>query len=450
MTTAATLEHPRIEVTPGDETVCRLDIRNDGSIVESYTVEVVGAPAGWTTAVPATVSVYPGATGTVSLHFRPPRSALVAAGDTPYAVRVVPVEHPDAVVVPEAVVHVLPFADTVAEIVPRTSHGRWGARHEVTIDNRGNTPVRLVVGGIDPDNRLRIAVRPAVLTVGPGRSEFVRRRVRPRKLRGQGHPVTLPFQVLVGPEPEPSVPPAPAVAPVEPVTLDAATVQVPVLPRGLGRLLAALVVLLLVVAGLWYGLLRPAVESAAKEANREQLAPIAQKANEADTKAQSALDRANGAGQSPTPAPSPSRTTAPPAGDVPGVPAGASVFTHRLESTAGNGSTGSDFYATPRRQTLYLTDIIVQNPQGDEGRLEVAVDGTAVFTFTLNNFRDLDYHLVTPIEVPAGQSVSIRVNCQKAGPPLAGAGSAGRCRQFAFLSGYHRRQPSPTPTTARP
>jgi hypothetical protein len=35
MTTVATLDRPSIEVAPGAEAVCLLDIRNDGSIVES-------------------------------------------------------------------------------------------------------------------------------------------------------------------------------------------------------------------------------------------------------------------------------------------------------------------------------------------------------------------------------------------------------------------------------
>ncbi|MGW0436444.1 COG1470 family protein [Micromonospora sp. NPDC003197] len=436
MTTVANLDRISVEVTPGEETRCLLEIRNDGSIVESYAVEVVGDAAAWTTVEPSVVSVYPGTSEQVSVYFRPPRSAQVPAGELPYALRVVPTEHPQDLTVPEGTVHVLPFVDTTAEIVPRTSKGRWGAQHEVAIDNRSNTPVQVALTATDPDDRLRFRTQPENLTINPGQAAFVKLRVKPRRMLWRGHPVTLPFQVVVAPNDAP------------PAALDAATVQPPILPNNLGRLLAALVVLLLLLTGLWFALLRPAVKTAAKEATQEQLAPIAQKANEANEKAQKAVEAAgpggaNGGAGRPTPTAAPSVA---PTQQLPGVPAGAQAFARRLQTTTGTNATRSDQYTVPSRRTFVLTDIFLQNPQGDEGRLDLVVDGTVVLTVALNNFRDLDYHMVSPIEVPAGRVISMRVTCQRAGAPLAGTGGSGQCRNFALLSGYHRTvASSPTP-----
>ncbi|MFD0823199.1 hypothetical protein ACFQ0D_33900, partial [Micromonospora zhanjiangensis] len=132
-------------------------------------------------------------------------------------------------------------------------------------------------------------------------------------------------------------------------------------------------------------------------------------------------------------------------GGRPAVPPGADSFSRRLAPTAATGGTGTDIYIVPSRKVFVLTDIFLQNPQGDEGRLDLSVDGTTVLTVALNNFRDLDYHMVSPIEVPAGKVVSLKTTCRRAGTGLDGAGGGGgRCRDFALLNGY-TRTPAATP-----
>lgn len=429
MTTDATLDRSTVEVSPGGEALCVLEVHNNGSIVESYVFDVVGEAAGWTTVEPATVSVYPGTSERVTVRFHPPRTARVAAGELPFAVRVVPTEDMSTQVVPEGVLLVLPFTDMVADVVPRTSRGWRGGWHEVSVANRGNAPTSLVVAATDPDDRLRFAVRPVQLTVGAGQATFVKVRAQTRKLLWRGFPVTMPFQVALAPDEAP------------PTVLDAATVQTPILPRNLGRIIAAIVVLALVGVGLWYALLRPTVRSLAEEASQEQLAPLAQKAEQAENKAQQAVDAVTKPGGAGAPVPTPSGAT--PGGSGTGVPAGAQSFNRRLAVTAGNGTTRTDQYVVPNNRTLVLTDIFLQNPQGDEGRLDLVIDGRPVLTVALANFRDLDYHMVSPIEVAAGQVVTLRVSCRTAGPALDGAGGAGQCRDFSLLGGYLRTRTTP-------
>ncbi|BCJ56868.1 COG1470 family protein [Micromonospora endophytica] len=439
MTTEAFLDADLVEVGPGSESSCRLEIRNTGSIVESYAIEVLGEPADWTSVEPPAVTVYPGDTGTALVRFHPPRSAQVVAGDRPFAVRVTPTERPDAQVVPEATVRVLPFAAVAPEILPRTSHGRRTGRHEVSVANVGNIPLGVALSGSDPNNQLAFAIRPEVLTVAPGEAAFVQVRARSRKWLWRGQPVTRPFQVdVVADE-------------VEPARLDAATVQQPVLPAGIGRVVAALLVLALLGAGLWYALLRPSVKSLAEEAAQEQVAPVAQQAQAADTRAQEAqtkADQAAAAVSAAPVAPRPTRSPSPTAGTgVPALPPGADSFSRRLAVTAPAGATRTDQYTVPARRVVVLTDIFLQNPQGDEGRLDLVIDGTTVQTVALQNFRDLDYHVVSPIEIPADAVVTLRVNCRQAGTALDGVGGGGgQCRDFALLNGYIRtvsRSPEP-------
>lgn len=77
-------------VSPGAEATTTLTVRNDGDIVEAYTLEVVGDCAAWTTVEPARVSLYPGTSETVAVRLAPPRSHEVKAGEVPLGVRVLP------------------------------------------------------------------------------------------------------------------------------------------------------------------------------------------------------------------------------------------------------------------------------------------------------------------------------------------------------------------------
>jgi hypothetical protein len=427
MTTIATLESTLVEVAPGAEAVCRLEIRNTAAIVEGYEIQILGDAAEWTVAEPASVSVYPGTEETVSIHFRPPRSASPPAGDVRYGVRVSPTERPDDQIVPEGVVRVLPFTDTTAEIVPRTSRARWGARHEVAVDNRGNQPINVAVTGSDPDGRLIVAARPATLAVAPGQAVFTNVRVRTRRLLWRGQPQTRPFQVLVTPDDAP------------PIQLDAATVQTPVVPRAATRVLAALLVLALIGVGLWYGLLKPAVKSTAKEAVAQPIASLQAQQSKMDDQLNGPGGLASDGGAKPSPAAGGSAS--PPAGSDNGPAAGGSgtSFNRTARNFAnGGGGTSSVPYTAPAGRTFVLTDFYLQNPQGDTGKLELVVDGTPFFTWSLANFRDLDYHAVSPVELPAGKTVTVRLTCTTPGPTLPGYTSP-QCRVWVLLSGYQKR-----------
>jgi hypothetical protein len=142
------------------------------------------------------VSLFPGAEETVRIVFRPPRSSAVVAGGTPFGVRVSSKEDPDFSVVEEGSVQISGFAAVTAKIVPRTSQGRAGAEHRLEITNTGNEPVQATMTALDPDGLLAIAVKPDVVTVGPGGTVQTKVKVA---ARGAGREAgrRLPFQVTI-------------------------------------------------------------------------------------------------------------------------------------------------------------------------------------------------------------------------------------------------------------
>jgi hypothetical protein len=424
MTTQATLDPILIEVAPGGEAIGRLLLRNGSDIVEEYDLTVLGEAAAWTVLDPPTVRLYPGAEAAVAVAFRPPRSAHIPAVGITYAVHAVPSERPQDEATAEGVVQVLPFAETTAEINPRTSRGVLGAGHEVAVDNRGNAPISATLAGTDPDGQLRIRIRPSDMTVPPGEAAFAGVQVRTRRVLWRGQPRNRPFRLVVSPDGE------------RDIVLDAATLQTPVVSKAAARVLAALAVLVLLAVAGWFLLLKPAVRSAAKDAVEArmpagQLGPGGETSRNGGGPASGASPSEGGGN-----GPATSSSSAP----VPLVPVPGSPVAVHVQAGAGAGGANTGNYVVPAGTTLVLTDIVLQNPQGDTGRIDVVVDNVSILTLALANFRDLDYHFVSPIEVPAGKTVGIRISCQAPGPVLTGT-SGSQCREWMFGSGTTRKNP---------
>lgn len=435
MSLTASLDDSSVTAAPGEETALPLRILNSGSTVEEYRFEVVGACAAWSTVEPATLSLYPGDSQTVSLVLRPPRDSTVPAGETPFGIRVVPTSEQGDTVVPEGWVTVLPFTETTAELVPRSSHGAWRGRHQFAVDNRGNAPLTVRLGAQSGTERARVSFAADTLVIAPGRAEFGKVRIRPAKRVWRGIPVTHPFQLVATPEV------AEGEAPVAPVLVDGSYQQEPILPRWLPRALITAAVLLIALVGLWYALLRPAVKSAAREAItpdavRSAAAADKSKAPEKGSSAGAASgggdsgDSSGANGGSPKPSPSPSPGAESDASAA--APTSAQV---QVRDSVGGGSNTSTALQVPAGHTFQLTDIVVQNPQGDAGTLVVSSGRDApVLRLALENFRDSDYHFVTPILVPAGGKVTMTVDCRKIGKPV-NAPTPSRCSESLFLGG---------------
>ncbi|MFF3629633.1 hypothetical protein [Streptomyces sp. NPDC002164] len=445
MSLTASLDDSSVTAAPGEETAVPLRILNSGSTVEEYRFEVVGACAAWSTVEPAALSLYPGDSRTVSLVLRPPRDSTVLAGETHFGIRVVPTSEQGRAVVPEGRVTVLPFTETTAELVPRGSNGAWRGRHQLAVDNRGNAPATVRLETRPGTERARVSFGSDTLRIEPGRAEFGKVRVRPAKRMWRGAPITHPFQVVATPE-------AAGQDPAAPVVLDGSYQQDPILPRWLPRALITAAVLLIALVGLWYALLRPAVKSAAREAITPEAVRSAAAADKSRTQepdqgtsagtgpgadGSSAGTSSGASGGAAKPSPSPGDGTSAGSSDGAGATAPTSAQV-QVRDSVGGGSTTSTALQVPAGHTFQLTDIVVQNPQGDAGTLVVSSGrDTPVLRLALENFRDSDYHFVTPILVPARGKVTMTVDCRKVGKPV-NAPTPSRCAESLFLGGTMR------------
>lgn len=430
--TATAILHPQdLAVEPGGEASCEVRVRNTGTVVDEFRLDVLGEAAAWAAVEPSALRLFPGAEDTAVVRFRPPRSYQVPAATVPVGVRVISAEEQTSTVA-EAYLRIAEFDEAVAEAVPRTSHGRMSAVHELAVDNRGNRPMDVRVTGYDPDDLLDFGVRPETRLIDPGTAAFFRVKVKPRKRFWRGSPVTRPFQLLIEQEERP------------PLAVDGTMLQDRMLPRWVlpsAALLGAGALLLLVG---WFALLKPQINSAAKEAAQEAaqevVAETAERAANAEQAAQNAAQAAENAeasGEEATDEIKQIRAQ----GGVNGPP-----FDRRLAAadspqndnpndapaaTTGDGNPVE--YVVPDDKILMLTDLVFENPQGDVGALQLQRGDQPLISLALQNFRTFDLHYATPIQVPGGSTLRLVLTCEELTDTDLQA-----CRSAVGMSGFLR------------
>jgi hypothetical protein len=416
-------------------------------VVDHLVLDVLGDAASWAQVQPAELNLLPGADATVQVVFSPPRSSEVLAGPVPFGVRVMSQEDPDGSAIEEGQVEVGAFAGIGAVLVPRTARGRRRAAYRLVVENQGNRATQAAVSVSDPDLLLGFHVRPDTLTTEPGTATIVRLIAAPKKRFLKGPDKSLPFQALIQADDCP------------PVTVDGAMLQRQTMPEWLLPALAIVTAAAAVLVALWFTVLKPEVHSAATQAVAtvsKNLSTSAKKANAAAatashaaaaaSKAASKLGGPNlpagGGSQIPGGTPSPGAS----AGNG-SVIAGGTPVSSLLQSTA-KPTTPASFatvdYTVPAKNTLAVTDIVLENPLGDTGVLQIRQGTTVLFEFGLANFRSIDYHFIQPLVFTPAKPLVLAVECTK---PVSKTCTDGLSFSGALIKKAPKPAASPSPST---
>lgn len=433
------LEAVQIPVTPGEEASAEVRVRNTGQVVDQIDLDVLGDARAWIRVEPSSINLLPGAEQAVRLVLSPPRSSTVPAGERTFALRALSHEDTEGSVIHEATALVAPFTEIAADIVPRTSRGSRKGKHELVVDNTGNHPTMVEIRPTDPDQVLEFRVEQGVVDTQPGTASFVDVHAKPVKRFIRGQNKTLPFQVLVLPEGH------------DPVTVNGSMLQEAMLPKWIVVAAAIMVAALVALAAFWFALLKPSVESSAKKAVQEETSKLASSVAAAESKAAAAAagaeeakaaagigpGGAGGGGAGAT-----STTAAPPEPRGPADAAFAPSATDlRITTAAPAGSPGTfrTFNNEPPEDKLYwISDLVLQNPRGDSGILQVRRGDDVLFEVGLDNFRDLDYHFIQPVRFSHEQVVVVAVDCRN--PTEA-------CTPSVYFTGQILPEPAATTTT---
>jgi hypothetical protein len=348
----------------------------------------------------------PGAVGSARIVFAPPRAARPRAGEYPFALRAYSQEDPEGSAIVEGAVTLAPFTDIKAELVPRTSHARRRGRHRLIVDNRGNVGADLAVSAADQDNALEFRLRPDLLSVEAGSAVIVRLRADPRRRFLKGPNKSLPFQAYV------------TGADSQAVTVEGAVLQRQVMPEWLLPLLAISTAAAAALIALWFLVFKPQVQSAAVDAVNAQtrsLASVAVKASRAAVNADHAAVQANAAASSSDASANASasaRAKAQAQAAATPVPVPVSTL---IPSQVAPGKTSTIPYKLNSDQTLDVTDVLLENPAGNNGTMDIRSGTSPLFEFALADFRDLDYHFVQPLVFTSTHPLEITVACASGG-----------------------------------
>lgn len=409
----AQLSTATLDVEPGRGAAMAITVRNTGSVVDRFTFEAVGAAAAWVTFAPDTLSLFPEASGTVNVMFSPPRLSSVTAGPTPFGIRVASSEDPAGSVVEEGTLNVTPFSDVGVELVPRITRGRRTARAQLAVDNRSNCAYQAEIEGTDPSAALAIAFSPAVIDIPPGGASFVKLRIKPKQTFWRGPTTMKPFRLTINNRPsavaapEGGTPGAPAPNPHPPqLFADGSMSQEAILPKWLIAAIVALIALAAILVLLWFTVLKPQIRSTAKDEVNKQLA--AQGLTSAGGGSQPGGGSSGGGGGTTATTTGGSTST--------GGPSTASAAGVTVNGTSGSHGNGTVVvYTVPNGRTLEVTDLLVENPNGNTGTLEIARDGTVLMQWAMANFRDLDYHWIVPTIFGPGTKMQLIVGGCSAG-----------------------------------
>ena len=404
MGATATLASRAATVQPGSEATAEIRVRNSGTVVDQFTLEVLGDASAWTIVEPAVIPLFPGAEAVAKIRFKPPKSPGVPARAIPFAVRIKSREDAKASMVEEGVVEVGPFYDTFAELIPRNAKGSSRARAQLALDNRGNVRINARLTAADPDRKLNFTISPPALIAEPGTASFAQIRLTPRQRFLTGPPKTSPYKVLVHQDGLPTI------------SVDGTMQQEGLLPKWLLPVLIAAAALVLVALILWFVWLRPTIQSTARDA----AAPAAQAAQSAKVAAQQAA----GGSKAPSTGAGGLATGANPFGGDP--------WADRL--------VGSSAITVPAGGGLSVTDLVFENPSARTGSLQLLRFDSqknktqTLLTLRLENFRDLDFHFVTPVIFKEGDKLQLACGAD----PVADGSS---CDASVYYSGYFKNPP---------
>jgi len=191
----------RVKVEPGQSVRLHALVRNQGRLVDDWTVSVGGMPEDWWTVRPDVVNLLPegdrgGAEQEVEIELHPPREPRAEAREWALEVVAAPVNTGATVTREPFALAIAAFSAHAVELRPRRSSGRRAGHHEVTVRNRGNTDLNARLEAVDDDGVARPRFAPPLLDLGPGEQRVSRLAVRPPAPILVGRDRDLPLKVL--------------------------------------------------------------------------------------------------------------------------------------------------------------------------------------------------------------------------------------------------------------
>ncbi len=167
------LSDTHTQVMPGHTVRIKVNVRNVGSVVETYNISILGPANAWVQPVPNEISLFPGDEGSVTIMVRPPKTSTLTAGRYVVGVKATSQVRWTERTVAEFTIDVEPFHTFKSLFARSTMDMRKRAQTYVQISNDGNSTVEFNLAVIDPDGRLKVKCEKEDIVLKPGEPTWV-------------------------------------------------------------------------------------------------------------------------------------------------------------------------------------------------------------------------------------------------------------------------------------
>jgi hypothetical protein len=375
-------------VRPGTPASLSVVVENVGDRTETYTIIPAGLSAAWTTVTRPNVTLFGGSRDVIEVTVRPPAIPSTSSGPTAVSVRVIPQGDPDESTVTETIIAVSAFDDRRITVLQPLQRGRRRATYEFMVDNHGNNLASCRLHLVDASGRVDGSFDPPAVGVAPGSSSLVRLKLRARRSFFRRAERQVDFEIEAT-EPE-----------HDPATGRATLIQPSTIPaRTIGRVALALAGIALVI-GAWYWVVRPEIRDAADRA-------VADRVDEF-VPAESTIATTT-------------TTTLPVEEEDPAVvpeTIGEAV-SYRIAVDVGITQARSQSMAVPPDSQFLMTDLVLQNPNGDLGTAQLLRNGDVLYTWDLGAMNSANEFQprVSPLPFAPSDNIVLSVSCEAAGKP---------------------------------
>jgi 5-hydroxyisourate hydrolase-like protein (transthyretin family) len=195
------VDRRRAPAIAGSAVTFAVTVTNTTELIGGYTARVLGLDPTWVQTVPERLSLFPGASDTITVTVTTPPG--LRAGDRRFAVQVRELTPPTRTTVVDLDLEIAAAPLVEMDLDPRTvTAGKRGA-FGLLIDNVGNTQLSGALFGHDEQEKIRYRFTPAILDLAPGEHAAVEIKVKARR-RFIGQPVVRPFTLRIddGREPD--------------------------------------------------------------------------------------------------------------------------------------------------------------------------------------------------------------------------------------------------------
>jgi hypothetical protein len=163
------------DVSAGTAAVFTVTVANPTAIIEGYRVQVFGLDRQHVTVTPERLAVFPDETGTAELFITLPDD--FPAGMRSFTVQVQSETDPENFQLVQLSLNVASIPNVILRVDPASVTGGKRATYSLIVHNVGNTAVRAVPDGIDPEEKATISFLPGEVSLGPGRREVIEAQV---------------------------------------------------------------------------------------------------------------------------------------------------------------------------------------------------------------------------------------------------------------------------------